>query len=71
VEWGSFLEKDENYVVYHTEEKRVLERTTFSKLSPKLPPYFCRVHRSFIISLKQIDKIEKDFLEIKYLVEYG
>lgn len=59
-----FLEKDENYVIYHTKEKRILERTTLSKLSPKLPEYFCRVHRSFIISLKQIEKIERDFLEV-------
>ena len=59
-----FLEKDENYVVYHTKEKRVLERTTLSKLSPKLPDYFCRVHRSFIISIKKIENIERDFLKI-------
>lgn len=60
-----FLEKDENYVTYHTKEKRVLQRTTLSKLGAHLPDYFCRVHRSFIISLQQIDKIEKDFLLIK------
>ncbi len=59
-----FLEKDENYVVYHTKEKRILERTTLSKLSPKLPDYFCRTHRSFIVSLKHIEQIERDFLMV-------
>ncbi len=57
-----YLEKDENYVTYHLKGKRILQRTTLSKLSIHLPSYFCRVHRSFIISLQQIDKIEKDFL---------
>lgn len=60
-----FLEKDENYVIYHTKERRILQRTTLNKLNPSLPTYFCRVHRSFIISLKQIDCIERDFLLIK------
>jgi len=60
-----FLEKDENYVIYHTVGKRVLQRTTLSKLSTNLPNYFCRVHRSFIISLKEIERIERDFIFIK------
>lgn len=59
-----FLEKDENYVVYHTKEKRILERTTLSKLSSKLPDYFCRTHRSFIVSLRHIEQIERDFLMV-------
>ncbi len=59
-----FLEKEENYVTYHIAEKRILQRTTLSKLDSSLPPYFCRIHRSFVISLKQIDKIERDFLII-------
>ena len=59
-----YLEKDENYVTYHLKDKRILQRTTLSRLSVHLPSYFCRVHRSYIISLQQIDKIEKDFLLI-------
>lgn len=60
-----FLEKDENYVIYHTNEKRILQRETLSKLAPNLPDYFCRIHRSFIISIKQIDQIERNFIVIK------
>lgn len=60
-----FLEKDENYVIYHTSEKRILQRETLSKLTPNLPLYFCRVHRSFIVSLWKIDQIERDFIFIK------
>lgn len=60
-----FLEKDENYVIYHTKHKRVLQRTTLSHLTPNLPSYFCRVHRSFMVSLKQIDQIEKGFIIVK------
>lgn len=60
-----FLEKDENYVIYHTLEKRILQRETLSKLAPNLPNYFCRIHRSFIVSLRQIDQIERDFIIIK------
>lgn len=60
-----FLEKDENYVIYHTKEKRILQRTTLRKLTNNLPNYFCRVHRSFIISLKEIERMERDFIFIK------
>lgn len=60
-----FLEKDENYVIYHTKEKRILQRTTLSKLNGRLPKYFCRVHRSFIISLKEIERIKRDFIFVK------
>ncbi len=60
-----FLEKDENYVIYHTSEKRILQRETLSKLTPNLPTFFCRIHRSFIVSLKQIDQIEREFIVIK------
>jgi len=60
-----YLEKDENYVIYHTAEKRILQRETLSKLAPNLPAYFCRIHRSFIVSLRQIDQIEREFIVIK------
>ncbi|MEM6322022.1 MAG: LytTR family DNA-binding domain-containing protein [Bacteroidota bacterium] len=60
-----YLEKDENYVVFHTAEKRFLQRTTLSKLTPQLPVSFCRVHRSFIISMDKVERIEHDFLIVK------
>jgi len=67
LDWGEilYLEKDENYVIYHTAEKRILQRETLSKLAPNLPDYFCRIHRSYVISLRKIDQIERDFIVIK------
>ncbi len=44
------LEKSENYVIYHTIEKKILSRQTLSKTVSLSPKYFCRIHKSFAIS---------------------
>ncbi len=59
-----YLEKAENYVVYHTLEKRYLSRQTMSDLEEVFPSYFCRVHKSFAVSLLHLEQVEREFLKI-------
>ncbi|MDW3190985.1 MAG: LytTR family DNA-binding domain-containing protein [Cytophagales bacterium] len=44
------LEADSEYVKLHTHQSVFLHRTALSLLEKQLPPYFRRVHRSFIIN---------------------
>ncbi len=55
-----FLEAAGNYVTFTLKDKKVLTRSTFSEAIGLLPAEkFIRVHRSFIVSLKKIEKIER------------
>lgn len=55
-----FLEAAGNYVTFTLHDKKVLTRSTFSEAIGLLPPEkFVRVHRSFIISLSKIEKVER------------
>lgn len=59
-----FLEKDENYVIYHTKEKRILSRQTLNDLEGIFPSYFVRVHKSYAVSLLHIEQVSRDHIKI-------
>lgn len=55
-----YLEADDNYLTFHEPERRTLTRMTLSEAMEKLPAeQFVRVHKSFVISLAKLDKIER------------
>ncbi|WP_407429894.1 LytR/AlgR family response regulator transcription factor [Arcticibacter sp.] len=61
-----FIEASGNYVSFVLEDKRVLSRATFSETTEYLPTdRFIRVHRSFMVNMTKIDKIEKHQITIK------
>lgn len=60
-----YLEKTENYIVYHTAEKRILSRQTMSDLEDIFPDYFARIHKSFAVSLLHVEQVERDVLRIQ------
>jgi two-component system LytT family response regulator len=54
-----FVEAQEDYVAIHSAGKTYLKQQTISSLEEQLnPSHFIRVHRSFIVSLEQVSKIE-------------
>lgn len=59
-----YLEKDENYVIYHTREKRILSRQTLTNLETIFPAYICRIHKSYAASLLHTQQVEREFLKI-------
>lgn len=59
-----YLEKDENYVIYHTAEKQILSRQTLSDLESIFPSYFCRIHKSYAISLLHIKQLDRESVSI-------
>lgn len=55
-----YLEAAGNYVTFVLKSGQVLSRSTFAEAINLLPAdKFVRIHRSYIVSLKKIDKIEK------------
>jgi two-component system, LytTR family, response regulator len=55
-----YIKGEDNYVSLFLKDKRIITRTTLTELQDKLPAMnFLRIHRSYIISLSQIEKIEK------------
>jgi two-component system, LytTR family, response regulator len=61
-----YLEAAGNYVTFVLTGKKLLSRMTIQELSEQLPAdSFVRVHRSYIVAKKQIDKIERHQVCIK------
>ncbi|MCP2045354.1 LytTR family DNA-binding domain-containing protein [Pontibacter sp. HSC-36F09] len=61
-----YLEAAGNYVTFVLEGKKLLSRMTIQELSEQLPAdSFVRVHRSYIVAKKHIDKIERHQVCIK------
>jgi two-component system, LytTR family, response regulator len=55
-----YLEAAGNYVSFVLKDKTLLSRLTFSEAESQLPSeQFIRIHRSFIIAVNKIDKLER------------
>jgi DNA-binding LytR/AlgR family response regulator len=61
-----FLEATGNYVTFALKDKNVLSRSTFAEAINLLPPdKFVRVHRSYLVAISKIDKVERHQIIIK------
>lgn len=55
-----YLEASGNYVTFVLKDKKILSRSTFVEVVNLLPAKkFVRVHRSYIVALNKIDKVER------------
>jgi len=60
-----FIEALQNYVVVHTQEKKLITYLTFKSVEEYLPSsQFLKVHKSFIVSATKIDSIEGSDIRI-------
>jgi len=54
-----WLEAQDDYVMIHTNQKKILKQKTMGYFEEHLNPKdFIRIHRSFIVALREIKKIE-------------
>jgi DNA-binding LytR/AlgR family response regulator len=61
-----YLEAAGNYVTFVLKDKNILSRSTFIEAINLLPSdKFMRVHRSFVVAINKIDKLERHQLTIK------
>jgi DNA-binding LytR/AlgR family response regulator len=55
-----YLEATGNYVTFVLKDKNVLSRSTFNEAINMLPPdKFIRVHRSYLVAVSKISKVER------------
>ncbi len=55
-----YLEASGNYVTFVLKDKQLLSRNTIAEVANNMPPQkFVRVHRSYIIAIDKIDKLER------------
>jgi DNA-binding LytR/AlgR family response regulator len=60
-----YLEATGNYVTFVLKDKNVLSRSTFAEAINQLPSdKFVRVHRSFVVAVGKIDKVERQQVSI-------
>lgn len=53
-----YLQAEGDYVIIYNENSRFIKEETMKNLESQLPPYFIRVHRSFIVNTNYISRIE-------------
>lgn len=60
-----YMEGQREYVTFYTTKQRITALYTMKKLEEELPKTdFIRIHKSFIVSLKKIEMIDKNTLHI-------
>ena len=61
-----FVEGQGDYLMIHTEEKRIMTLQNFTSLEKILPTEnFIRVHRSYVVAFDKIESIERNRIIIK------
>jgi two-component system LytT family response regulator len=68
-----FIEKEENYLAFHTADKKMLLRANMTEVFDHVPvDLFYRVHKSFVVALKHIDTLEVHQLSLsKHKIPIG
>ncbi|MBP7643473.1 MAG: LytTR family DNA-binding domain-containing protein [Saprospiraceae bacterium] len=59
-----FFKSEANYLAIVQEGRKLLTLMALKDIESKLPDYFQRVHRSFIVNINKIDVIESGFVKI-------
>lgn len=59
-----YIESLKDYVRIHTKDQRITTKDKISEFVEKLPNYFLRVHRSFIVNTQQIKAYTVNDIEI-------
>lgn len=61
-----FIKGDGNYITYFTSKEKIMVRSAIKEAINFLPAhFFVQIHRSYIVSLRQIDKVEDNHVFIK------
>ncbi|WP_209330483.1 LytR/AlgR family response regulator transcription factor [Lunatimonas salinarum] len=59
-----YCEAQGNYVTFHLLQETVVGRTTLVEIEKQLPATFVKTHRSFIVNLAQVRKVERHQLTL-------
>lgn len=59
-----YFKSEANYISVVLQDKKILTLMTLKDLESKLPEFFFRVHRSYIVNLNKIDFINNNVIEM-------
>lgn len=59
-----YFKSEANYISVVLQDKKILTLMTLKDLEAKLPEFFMRVHRSYIVNLNKIDFINNNVIEM-------
>jgi len=59
-----YFKSEANYIAVVMNDRKILTLMTLKDLEPKLPEFFQKVHRSYIVNLNCIDFIDSSAIEI-------
>jgi len=59
-----YFKSEANYISVVLQDKKILTLMTLKELESKLPEFFLRVHRSYIVNLNKIDFINNNVIEM-------
>jgi len=59
-----YFKSEANYISVVLQDKKILTLMTLKDLESKLPVFFLRVHRSYIVNLNKIDFINNNVIEM-------
>lgn len=64
-----YLEASGNYVNFVLEDDKLISRITMAEIEALLPPgKFIRIHRSFVVAIDRIDKIERHQIAVNGII---
>ncbi|MFC0877825.1 LytR/AlgR family response regulator transcription factor [Saccharicrinis sp. FJH2] len=67
-----FIESLSDFVKIHTQGEEVASKEKISSLEERLPDYFLRIHRSFLINTDKISRLSNNEIEIdKFTLNIG
>ncbi|PKA98735.1 LytTR family two component transcriptional regulator [Flavobacteriaceae bacterium MAR_2009_75] len=59
-----YFKSEANYIAVVLKDQKILTLMTLKDLVPKLPDFFQKVHRSYIVNLNKIDSIDSNAIAI-------
>ena len=59
-----YFKSEANYIAVVLKDQKILTLMTLKELESKLPDFFQKVHRSYIVNLNSIDSIDNNSIEI-------
>jgi DNA-binding LytR/AlgR family response regulator len=59
-----YIQSSSEYVTIHTKQKRIMLYSSMDGILSKLPSNFKRVHRSYIVNIDAIEKVNGNSLEV-------
>lgn len=60
-----FITVDGKYLELHSSDRRFLIRSTLSEFEKRLPDYFMKIHKAYIININHLDSVSVDMGQVK------